>query len=194
MVLRPLSRQFVAGILIKSRPRFDNHARVHFEAIAELATQRGAVKFVGSFGRTELKGLHEAAEHDGQQGHGDDASRARASARSEGQELEIVSRHFHAAVQEALRVETLGLFPVPRVVGEPPRVHVDAALRGNVVAGELRGLEVQVGEEQWDNHVQAHHLLHKRAQVGQLVVVRVGFANQVAFPENGVELISNARL
>ena len=51
-----------------------------------------------------------------------------------------------------------------------------------------------MGEEQRDNHVQAHHLLHKRAHVGQLVVVSVGFADQVAFSENGVELISNARL
>lgn len=93
-----LSRLPKAKIPIKSQSRFDNHARVDFKVIAELATQRGAVEFVGSFGRQEFKGLDEAAEHKGHQGDGDDASWARASARTKGQELEIVSCHFHAAV------------------------------------------------------------------------------------------------
>ena len=51
-----------------------------------------------------------------------------------------------------------------------------------------------MGDEERDGHMEAHHLLHKCRQVGKLVVVCVGGCHQGASPEDGVELVPDARL
>jgi hypothetical protein len=160
----------------------------------ELAALLAHVHLLHSGRRQKLEGLHEPAQDDGQERHGDDDAGARASAGAERQEPEVVSRGFDLAIQEALRHELLRLVPVLGVVGNPPRVHKDLALGGDVVAGELGLVQVHVGDEQRNSHVQTHHFLHNRREVWQFVVVCVRFRDQVALAEHLVELITHAGL
>ncbi|KAK8962598.1 hypothetical protein KSP40_PGU000956 [Platanthera guangdongensis] len=55
-------------------------------------------------------------------------------------------------LQEPLRPEVFGVFPVGRVVGEPPGVDDDLALGQDVVAAELGVVEIHVGDEERDGH------------------------------------------
>ena len=178
----------------QSSEGLDDNGGVGGDVQAELAALLAHVHRLGARRGQKLDGLHEAAEHDGQERHGDDDAGAGAAAGAEGQEAEVVAGRLDLAVQEALRHEAMRLLPVLGVVGDPPGVHQDLALGRDVVARQLGLVEVHVGHQEGDGHVQAHHLLHERRQVRQLVVVCVGLRDQVALAQHQVQLVAHARL
>jgi hypothetical protein len=167
---------------------------VSSNAKAELAPGLSHVDLLHTGRRKELERLDKAAKHNRQQGHGDDDSRARSPASAEGQEPEVVSRGFDVAIQKPLRHEFLRLVPEFWVVADPPRIHKDLALGGDVVASELGVVDVHVRDKERNGHVEAHHLLHKRRQVWELVVVGIRLAHQVALSKNGVKFFADSPL
>ncbi|KAK8943909.1 hypothetical protein KSP40_PGU004496 [Platanthera guangdongensis] len=55
-------------------------------------------------------------------------------------------------LQEPLRPEVFGIFPVGRVVGEPPGVDEDHALGRDVIAAKLGIVEIHVADKERDGH------------------------------------------
>lgn len=131
-------------------------------AKAELTPGLSEVDLLHTGRRKELEGLDKTAKHNRQQGHGDYDSRARSPASAEGQEPEVVARGFDLAIEKSLRHEFLGVVPEFRVVADPPRIHEDLALGGDVVASKRGVVDVHMRDKKRNGHMEAHNLLHKR--------------------------------
>lgn len=186
----------VAGkcLIVALRNRFANHGGASGDVPAELASFLGHIDFLHAGRRQLPHGLHQPAQNDRQERHGDDDASAWSSAGAEGQEPEVATGDLNVVTRESLGHEPPRLVPVLGVVGNPPGIHQDLALGGDVVARELGLVEVHVGDEKGDGHVQVHHFLDEGCQVWQLIVVGVELRDQVTLAERVVQLLANARL
>ena len=124
------------------RPWFGNYDRAVQYRIAELATLFGEIQLLDSGGRVKVENLDKPSNHDRQQRHGYVDARASSPARTEGQEPEIIASQLRIAVQESLRNEFLRFVPVLGVIRNPPWVHEDPAACRDIVAKELRWLQI----------------------------------------------------
>lgn len=158
------------------------------DLVAELAGLLGGVDLGLARGRQQVEVLHEAAERDSDDGQREDDPRAAAPPDPEGNEPEVVPAGLHLLLllQKPLGPELLGPLPALGVVGEEPGVDEDLALRGDVVARELRVGEVHVGDEERDRHAEAECLLDDRLEVREPLQVRLRHRGVGA--EDGVEL------
>lgn len=89
--------------------------------------------------------------------------------------------------QEPLRPELLRLFPGVGVIGEPPCVNQDFALRGYIVAAQLGILEVHVRDQKWNRHPEAEGLFDYGLEIGQPWDVRL--RDLGAGAQHGVKLV-----
>ncbi|KAG0489562.1 hypothetical protein HPP92_006425 [Vanilla planifolia] len=160
----------------------------------ELPSLLRGVELVHAGRRQELKVLNQAAKRDAENRQGKNDAGAAAAADAEGDVAEIVpvGLHLGLLLEEPLRPELLRVLPLGRVVGEPPGVDEDLALRRDVVSPELGIVEVHVRHEKRDGHPKAEGLFHHSLKVREFVGVRL--CNLNAGTKDTVELLAQLPL
>lgn len=151
---------------------------------AKLASLLGHVDLVHTRWQAYLEALEEPTEDKVQQRKGNDNSGAASSTCSEGQECEVgtVGLYDFVCIQKPFGTEFEGAIPQLGTVGDPPSVHQNLALRRNVVASKLGGMEIHVRHQERDCHSPPHCFLHNSCKERQLPTFEVrllyGLASQ----------------
>ncbi|PKU60684.1 hypothetical protein MA16_Dca029010 [Dendrobium catenatum] len=150
----------------------------------ELPSLLGSIKHLHTRRWQKLEVLNQTAECDSENGESENNAGATPAADAKRNVTEIVAVSFDLGLffEEPFGPELVRVFPVGRVVGEPPGVDEDLALGWNVEAAELGVVEVHVGDEKRDGHSKAEGFLDHRLEVGEARDVWLGDLD--ARPEN----------
>lgn len=138
---------------------------------AELSTFLSGINLGLSRGRQELEILHQTSQSNAKDRQGKNDSRATPPPNSEWKIPEIIAicLNLRLLLQESFGPVLFRVLPVGRVVGEPPSIHQYLALSRDVIAAELRLMEVHVGDKERDCHAETERFLDHGIKVRQLL-------------------------